>query len=33
LLLRGGDAIDVLEPAKWVDLGVHTAQAVLKRYS
>jgi len=33
LLLRGGDAIDVLEPAKWVDLGKHTAQAVLKRYS
>ena len=33
LLLRGGDAIDVLEPAKWVDLGNHTAQAVLKRYS
>jgi predicted DNA-binding transcriptional regulator YafY len=33
LLLRGGDAIDVLEPTKWVDLGKHTAQAVLKRYS
>jgi predicted DNA-binding transcriptional regulator YafY len=33
LLLRGGDAITVLEPTKWVDLGVHTAQAVLKRYS
>jgi predicted DNA-binding transcriptional regulator YafY len=33
LLLRGGDAIDVLEPAKWVDLGKHTAQAVLQRYS
>jgi predicted DNA-binding transcriptional regulator YafY len=33
LLLRGGDAIDVLEPAKWVDLGKHTAQTVLKRYS
>ena len=33
LLLRGGDAIDVLEPAKWVDLGKQTAQAVLKRYS
>jgi predicted DNA-binding transcriptional regulator YafY len=32
LLLRGGDAIDVLEPTKWVDLGKHTAQAVLKRY-
>jgi hypothetical protein len=33
LLLRGGNAIDVLEPTKWVDLGKQTAQAVLKRYS
>ena len=33
LLLRGGDAIDVLEPTEWVDLGKQTAQAVLKRYN
>jgi predicted DNA-binding transcriptional regulator YafY len=33
LLLRGGDAIDVLAPTKWVNLGKDTARAVLKRYS
>ena len=32
LLLRGGDAITVVEPAKWTDLGKRTAQAVLQRY-
>lgn len=32
LLLRGGDAIEVLEPTEWVDVGKQTAQAVLQRY-
>jgi proteasome accessory factor C len=32
LLLRGGDAITVVEPAQWTDLGKRTAQAVLQRY-
>jgi proteasome accessory factor C len=32
LLLRGGDAITVVEPAQWTDLGTRTAQAVLQRY-